>query len=105
MDYTSIYRNMLSIYGKQYWWPSESDCETIIGTILVKNTNWNNVEKSINNLKNATNFDPNKILNINNDYLKELIKPSGFYKAKSNTIIKTLQFFKQYNFNVSEIKK
>lgn len=96
---------MLSLYGKQYWWPSDSDWETLIGAILVQNTNWRNVEKSLINLRVKTNFKPDAMLNINLDDLKRLIKPSGFYNAKAKTIKNSLLFFESFGFDIEKMKK
>ncbi|MFX1508340.1 MAG: endonuclease III domain-containing protein [Promethearchaeota archaeon] len=62
--------------------PSET-YEVAIGTILVQNTNWRNVNKALANLKRNNIFSFEDILNINREDLEELIKPAGFYKQKS----------------------
>ena len=47
----NIYETLFNHYGPQNWWPTDSQIEMMIGAILVQNTNWNNVQKSIKNLK------------------------------------------------------
>lgn len=57
--------------------------EVAIGTILVQNTNWRNVNKAIANLRGAGIFSFEKLQKITIEKLEELIKPAGFYKQKA----------------------
>ena len=60
--------------------------EIIIGAILTQNTNWNNVEKAIDQLSNgqiAKLLDIYKLGKKNIQKLKDLIKPAGFYNQKA----------------------
>ena len=63
--------------------PSET-YEVAVGTILVQNTNWRNVNKAIANLKRNNVFSFENLLRIEEEILEELIKPAGFYKQKSS---------------------
>lgn len=54
-----------------------------MGAILVQNTTWTNVQKTLDNLRPVTNFDADKILDLTTEELQELIRPSGFFKNKS----------------------
>ena len=63
----------MNYYGHQNWWPAETRYEVVVGAILTQNTSWKNVEKAINNLKNENLLDEEKILNADEDKLKELI--------------------------------
>ena len=56
--------------------------EVAVGTILVQNTNWRNVNKAIANLKENYLINFEELYNIDSEKLKELIKPAGFYKQK-----------------------
>ncbi|MFW9903872.1 MAG: endonuclease III domain-containing protein [Candidatus Thorarchaeota archaeon] len=58
--------------------------EVAVGTILVQNTNWRNVNKAIANLKRNNIFSFEDILRISREELEELIKPAGFFKQKSS---------------------
>ncbi|MBW1750589.1 MAG: hypothetical protein JRJ37_07835 [Deltaproteobacteria bacterium] len=40
-------------FGSQDWWPADTTFEIMLGAILTQNTNWQNVEKAIANLKTA----------------------------------------------------
>ncbi|MBA1393204.1 endonuclease III [Lactobacillus sp. XV13L] len=94
---------MLKRYGAQHWWPAENEYEIIVGAILVQNTNWRNVDHSLDNLRQRVGFDPQAILALEIDELKDLIRPSGFYNAKAQTIHATLQFMAAYDFALEQI--
>jgi len=55
----------------------------MVGAILTQNTNWQNVEKAITNLKTAGSLDAKHILNMDEARLRELIRPSGFFNQKA----------------------
>ena len=70
-------------------WPGEGTFEVVLGAILVQNTNWKNVEKALNNLKNVGKDSLEGICALENSELATLIKPSGFYNTKAKRL-KTL---------------
>ncbi len=57
--------------------------EVAIGTILVQNTNWKNVDKAISNLKKSNTLTYSKLQALKLEELEELIQPAGFYKQKA----------------------
>lgn len=69
--------------GRQNWWPTKTIEEMLVGMVLIQNTNWKNVDRSLDNLRNKTNFNLDKLLSLSLDDLRELIQPSGFFKNKS----------------------
>lgn len=85
-----IYYTLLNEYGYQKWWPlkdgKEPFLEISLGAILTQNTSWKNVEKALENLikENLISFE--KLENIPEELLHQIIKPAGFYKRKSKTI-------------------
>lgn len=101
-----IFKILFEKYGPQYWWPADSPFEVIIGAILTQATNWNNVEKAINNLKNKNLLNPEKLFYLSDEKLEELIKPCGFYKIKARRIRNFLNFlFKNYNGKLNKMAK
>ncbi len=70
-------------YGPQYWWPGESRFEIIVGAILTQNTNWQNVEKAIGNLKAAGMLEERKLAEAELEVLSALIRPAGYYNVKA----------------------
>jgi len=92
-----IFKVLFDKYGPQYWWPADSPFEVIIGAILTQNTNWNNVEKAINNLKKENILSPEELYKIDVNKLETLIRSSGFYKIKAERIKNFLNFlFENY---------
>lgn len=92
-----IYETLLQFFGKQYWWPADTQDEIIIGAILTQNTAWQNVEKAIENLKKANLCSLHKIRNTPQSIIEDLIKPSGFYRQKSLYLKEIATFFKDFN--------
>ncbi|AEF96824.1 endonuclease III domain-containing protein [Methanotorris igneus] len=86
MELLKIYHLLLSHFGYQNWWPAETRYEVVIGAVLTQNTSWKNVEKAIENLKKENLIDERKILEIDTEKLKKLIKPAGFYNIKAERL-------------------
>ena len=100
-----IYKILLNYYGHQNWWPAETRYEVVVGAILTQNTSWKNVEKAINNLKNENLLEEEKILNVDEDKLKELIKPAGFYNLKAKRLKNVTKFIVDNYGNTEEMAK
>ena len=66
--------------------------EIIIGAILTQNTEQSNVEKAIEKIKKKKKLDIKSILETDIDYLKKLIRPSGFFIKKQ----KDLKIFQNF---------
>lgn len=98
-----LYEKLLSIYGHQNWWPSNSPFETMIGAILTQNTNWNNVVKAIEGL--ADNCNPESILRLTNEELASLIRPSGYHNQKAKKIKNLSTWFKSYGYSIEKVKE
>ncbi len=72
-----------------YWWPNSGTFEVVVGAVLTQNTKWENVEKALENVKkHIGSIEPEKILQIDQATLAQLIKPAGFYNTKAFRIIK-----------------
>lgn len=113
----SVYKTLLSIYGKQGWWPiievaagksvySERKelknierFEIIIGALLTQNTTWKNAEKALLAIKENRLLAPQKLQDINIDILANLIRSSGYYNQKARKIHDFLSWFKKYYFS------
>ena len=88
-----IYNKLLESLGKQHWWPGKTSFEVMVGAILTQNTNWTNVEKAINNLKNEGLLSPQKLHQIAPERLARLIKPAGYYNIKAKRLKNFLTWF------------
>ncbi len=78
-----IFRLLLARFGPQHWWPGETPLEIMVGAVLTQNTNWENVEKAIANLKAADLLDLHRLAELPTGMLAELIRPSGYYNLKA----------------------
>lgn len=99
----SLYEELLFNLGPQGWWPAESKAEIIVGAILVQNTKWTNVEKSLHRLRERTFFEATKIASLSEQELIELIRPSGFYQNKSKAILAVFHWLEDYGFDFKQI--
>ena len=82
----AIYDRLLARFGGQNWWPGDSPFEIIIGAILTQSTNWGNVSKALDNLKRVGVLSPQGLAALPDDRLAELIRPSGYYHAKTRKL-------------------
>ena len=87
MDLTKIYQKLLKHFGKQYWWPAETQYEVIIGAILTQQTTWQNVELAIKSLKDKGLLHPNPLATAPLSHVEALIRHTGFYRQKARRII------------------
>lgn len=102
-DYQLIYNKLYEYYGPQGWWPAETPFEMMIGSILVQNTNWRNVEKALDNLRPF--LDPEAMDKLHVDELAQLIRSSGFFNIKAKRIKSYLEWFKSYSYHIDMIKQ
>ena len=105
MTTEQLYKKLLEHMGPQGWWPADTLEEIMLGAILVQNTNWNNAALSLRRLKEATNFEPQNILDLPLEELKILIRSSGFYKNKAKAIHTLFNWLNQYHFDYCRINE
>lgn len=94
-----LYKEM----GPQGWWPADSEIEILIGAILVQNTNWRNVEKSLENISRETDFKAECLTALSSTELEALIRPSGFHKNKAKAIHGILVWLAAFDYDYSMI--
>jgi len=80
------YDALLAAFGPQHWWPGETQLEIAVGAILTQNTSWTNVEKAIENLKQADMLDLARLRDVHPRTLARLIKPSGYFNIKAKRL-------------------
>lgn len=101
-----IFHRLLSHYGQQHWWPSDSPFEVIIGAILTQSASWRNVEKAIDNLKTMKVLDPISLLRLPHSTLAELIRPSIYFNTKANKIKAFCTYLRDHhNLNLNHLLK
>ena len=112
--FDKLYEELFDKFGPQGWWPlldvnginptktgsvkgyhpkdysypqnERQRFEICVGAILTQNTAWPNVEKALINLKNNNLLEPKELVNCNEETLKVLIRPSGFFNQKSERL-------------------
>jgi endonuclease-3 related protein len=87
-----VYQRLFEALGPQHWWPGQSPFEVIVGAVLVQNTNWQNVEKAIRNLRQADLLEPHALHEVPPEELEELIRPAGYFRIKARRLRNLLQF-------------
>lgn len=91
--YNFLEKKNLLDNSPHYWWPNAGSFEVVAGAILTQNTTWKNVEKSLANLKEYLELDT--FLQLNEESLKELIRPSGFYNQKAPRLLQITKNMKE----------
>ncbi len=82
----SIYKTLLDYFGPRGWWPADSQLEVVIGALLTQAVAWKNVEKAINNLKDAGLMDVEALHSADEEFLAQLIKPALYNRQKAKKI-------------------
>ncbi|MEW6601259.1 MAG: endonuclease III domain-containing protein [Nitrospirota bacterium] len=91
-----IYQALFSHFGPQHWWPGDTPFEIAVGAILTQNTNWGNVEKAINNLKDSASLDALVLHKMPHAKLASLIKPAGYFNVKAKRLKHFLAFLSDH---------
>ncbi|HUT13442.1 MAG TPA: endonuclease III domain-containing protein [Thermoguttaceae bacterium] len=89
---TEVYSRLFDAFGPQHWWPGQSPFEVMVGAVLVQNTNWQNVEKAIGNLRRADLLQPHALYDVPPEELEELIRPAGYFRIKARRLRGLLEF-------------
>ncbi len=120
-DIRLIYWKLYNLYGPQGWWPlmnfdgsnptktgatlgyhplnydkpktRDEIYEILLGTILTQNTAWTSAESALLNLKELDVINPERLLNLNIDILKEAIRCAGFLNQKAEYIKELTKFY------------
>jgi endonuclease-3 related protein len=101
-----MYQRLYSSYGPQHWWPADTPFEVAVGAILTQNTNWGNVEKAIQNLKDAGKLTPDALYRISPQRLASLIRPAGYFNIKAKRLKHFMDFFiSEYNGDIKKMKR
>ena len=82
----AFYDRLSRRFGKQNWWPGDSAWEVVVGAILTQNTNWRNVEKALNSLKQEDKLRLDEIREMPHGTLSELIRSSGYHNIKAKRL-------------------
>lgn len=92
----SIYLRLLKAYGPQSWWPAEEPFEVMVGAILTQSAAWRNVEKAIDNLKEAGALSPRALRQLSLSELAALIHPCIYYNVKARKLRALVDWLGEY---------
>ena len=81
-----IFHRLQNHFGAQNWWPGDSPFEIMVGAVLTQNTNWQNVEKAIANLKQAGLLTFAALSSVPIEELAQYIRPAGYYNIKAGRL-------------------
>ncbi len=87
-----VYQRLFDALGPQKWWPGDTPFEMMVGAVLVQNTNWQNVERAIENLRRAEVLEPHALNEVPVDELEELIRPAGYFRVKAKRLRSLLEY-------------
>ncbi len=87
-----MYQALFKRFGPQHWWPADDPFEVMVGAVLTQNTNWANVERAIQNLKQSGVLDIERLHQMDTKELSLLIKPAGYYNIKAKRLKNFIEF-------------
>lgn len=93
MDLRGLYELLASQVVSDGWWPAQSRFEIVVGAVLTQNTNWGNVDKALENLREAGVLSPRGVMTVELEYLAELIRPAGYFNTKSRYLKAVSEWF------------
>ncbi|WP_235893948.1 endonuclease III domain-containing protein [Oceanidesulfovibrio indonesiensis] len=83
---------MAQALGPMRWWPADTPFEVAVGAVLTQNTNWANVKRAIDNLRDADVLDAATLHEMEEARLAELIRPAGYYRLKAGRLKNLVRF-------------
>jgi endonuclease-3 related protein len=87
-----LYRRLLAAFGHAGWWPGESPFEVCVGSILVQNTAWANVERTLDGLRRRRLLSFRALHRLPPSRLARLLRPSGTFRVKASRLRAFLDF-------------
>ena len=93
-DLEWLFTALFDAYGPRHWWPTVhgGSFELVVGAILVQNISWSNVERALVNMRDAGVWSFKEILDTPDEDMHEIIRPSGYYKAKTRKLKEFAEF-------------
>lgn len=91
-----MFQNLLNHFGPQRWWPAETELEMMVGAVLTQNTNWKNVKKALNNLKEGNLLSLHKLGTLSTSEVAEVIRPAGYFNIKAKRLKNLIDFIVEH---------
>lgn len=93
-----IYGRLSRHYGPQVGWSGRSPLEILVGTILVQNASWPNVERTLADLKGDGELSVAGLLALAPEELAQKLRPVGYFNRKAERL-RSLLLFIQRNYD------
>ena len=90
-----IYDRLIDGYGRPDWWPG-TPYAIMVTAVLVQNTAWSNVEKTVAEM--GEQLAPEYIDGLSEEELQPMIRSCGFYRSKAGYIKELTTWFRGYGF-------
>ncbi len=91
----NMYQAMSAAVGDTRWWPGAEPFEIMLGVVLTQNTNWNNVERALENIRAEGLLSGERLHALPEDRLAELIRPAGYFRIKAKRLKSLLHFLRE----------
>jgi len=83
----ALYAQNLPVQERDpWWWPNSGSYEVVIGAVLTQNTRWPKVEEALKNLRELEALSIDGLARLDEEVLREAIKPAGFYNTKAKRL-------------------
>jgi endonuclease-3 related protein len=101
-----IHRRLQRAFGHAGWWPGESPFEVCVGAILVQNTAWTNVERTLDGLRRRGLLTFEALHRLPPSRLGPLLRSSGTFRVKAARLRALLDFLgAEYSGRVEAMKR
>jgi endonuclease-3 related protein len=87
-----VYQRLRATFGHAGWWPGDSPFEVCVGAILVQNTTWANVERTLDGLKRRRLLSFRALARLPASRLAPLLRSSGTFRVKARRLRAFLDF-------------
>jgi endonuclease III related protein len=100
-----VYERLRARFGHAGWWPGESAFEVCVGAILVQNTAWANVERTLESLSRRGRLSFRGLHGLPVSRLAPLLRSSGTFRVKARRLRAFLDFLgSEYEGRVEAMK-
>ena len=100
-----LYARLRTRFGHAGWWPGESAFEVCVGAILVQNTAWANVERTLESLRRRRRLSFRALDGLPASRLAPLLRSSGTFRVKARRLRAFLDFLgSEYEGRVEAMK-
>jgi endonuclease III related protein len=91
-DPRTVYERLRGAFGHAGWWPGDSPFEVCVGAILVQNTAWTNVERTLEGLRERGLLSFRALSRLPVSRLAPLLRSSGTFRVKARRLRAFLDF-------------